>query len=372
MKLYTQLICGLAAAVLMALPLQAQEWLTFEGKAGPGAGKHIVFVSGDEEYRSEESLPMLAKILSQRHGFKTTVLFAIDKDGTINPEVKNNLPGAEALDTADAIVMLLRFRAWPDDQMKHFADAYERGVPIIGLRTSTHGFSGLKGTYASFNDFGKRVLGERWVNHWGRHKSEATRAIVEESSKNDPVLRGVSDIFVTTDVYEAYPPADATILFRGQVLKGMNRDDAPADYKKKRSTDKEEQGINEPMMPIAWTREVPNEAGKKNRVLCTTMGAANDLLNEGLRRMVVNGVYWGLGLDVPQKADVEFVDPYQPSMYGFKGQRPGLKPADLALGKPLEARQPETPAPAAHKEGASAQPPAPASVPAAKVTIKNP
>ncbi len=363
MKLTSRIISCLAPVILAVAPVKAQDWLTFEGKSGPGAGKHIVFVSGDEEYRSEEGLPMLAKILSQRHGFKTTVLFAVDKDGTINPEVKNNLPGAEALDTADAIVMLLRFRAWPDDQMKHFADAYERGVPVIGLRTSTHGFSGIKGTYSSFNTFGKRILGEQWVNHWGKHKSEATRAIVEPSSANDPVLRGVSDIFVTTDVYEAYPAADSTILFRGQVLKGMNPNDPAADYKKRRSTDKQEQGINDPMMPIAWKREVPNDAGKKNRILCTTMGAANDLQNEGLRRLVVNGVYWGLGLDVPAKANVDYVDPYNPSMYGFKGQRPGLKPADLALGKPLEARA-ETPAP--HKEGAASVAPAVSPVSTAK------
>ena len=47
----------------------AETYLEFEGKSGPGKGKHIVFIAGDEEYRSEESLPMLAKILSQRHGF---------------------------------------------------------------------------------------------------------------------------------------------------------------------------------------------------------------------------------------------------------------------------------------------------------------
>src|SRR5436190_1379250 len=88
-----------------------------------GRGKHVVFLSGDEEYRSEEGLPMLAKILSQRHGFKCTVLFAVDPDGTINPDNTTSLPGAEALDSADAIVMLVRFRAWNDEAMKHFADA---------------------------------------------------------------------------------------------------------------------------------------------------------------------------------------------------------------------------------------------------------
>ena len=52
-------------------------WLVFQGEQGKGigAGKHIVLISGDEEYRSEESLPMLAKILSHRFGFRCTVLF---------------------------------------------------------------------------------------------------------------------------------------------------------------------------------------------------------------------------------------------------------------------------------------------------------
>src|SRR2546429_9463381 len=87
----------------------AKDWVVYEGKSGPGAGKHIVFLSGDEEYRSEEALPQMAKILAERHGFKCTVLFAIDPaDGTINPKVTTNLPGAEALDSADVIVMALR------------------------------------------------------------------------------------------------------------------------------------------------------------------------------------------------------------------------------------------------------------------------
>src|SRR5688572_24483637 len=120
----------------------AQTSLVFNPPSGvPARNKHVVLLSGDEEYRSEEALPMLAKILSQRHGFKTTVLFALDPDGTINPENQKSLAGAEALDSADLIVMALRFRQWPDDQMKRFVAAYERGVPLIALRTSTHAFN---------------------------------------------------------------------------------------------------------------------------------------------------------------------------------------------------------------------------------------
>ncbi|MGB7159926.1 MAG: PVC-type heme-binding CxxCH protein [Tepidisphaeraceae bacterium] len=320
--------------LLVAAITRGGEAVVYEPASdGAGKGKHVVFLAGDEEYRSEEALPMLAKILSRRHGFKCTVLFPVDPDGTINPDNQKSLAGAEALGSADAIVMALRFRAWPDETMKHFADAYSRGVPIVALRTSTHAFRNKEGSFQKFNDFGKRVLGEQWVSHWGKHKIEATRGVTEPIAKDDAILRGVSDVFGNSDVYEAYPPADAKILLRGQVLKGMNEDDAPADYRKPRATDKQEQGVNDPAMPVAWTRVHKNEAGKENKILTTTMGAATDLQSEGLRRLVVNGVYWGLGLDVPEKADVSYVGEYRPTMYGFKGYVKGVKPSDHALAK---------------------------------------
>ena len=335
----------------------AADSLSFEPGKGPGAKKHVVFLAGDEEYRSEEGLPMLAKILAKRHGFKTTVCFSIDNDGTINPEASESLSNPEALDSADAIVMLLRFRKYPDAIMAKFDAAVRRGVPIIGLRTSTHAFNKLEGKYASYNRFGKDVLGEGWVSHWGVHKKEATRGVIEAGRTGDPILQGVVDVFGDSDVYEAHPPADAKILLRGRVLKGMNPVDVSAEYKKPRATDKAEQGVNEPMMPIAWTREQPREGGKPGKVFCTTMGAATDLESEGLRRLVVNAVYWGLGLDVPKKADVDYVDPYAPSKYGFRGYRKGLKVDDLALGKALPAPPPTGDAAKPAKPSARALPP---------------
>lgn len=329
----------LSASALTASALAAdQQWITYEGKDGPGKGKRIVLLAGDEEYRSEEALPMLGKLLSQRHGFTCTVLFSINKQtGEIDPNTADNEPGMEALDKADLVITSLRFRRWPDEQMKHFANYVAAGKPVIGLRTSTHAFSGLKGEYAPFNAYGKQVLGEQWVSHWGRHKSEATRGAIESGAKDDPIMRGVDDIFGDTDVYEAYPPADAKILVRGVVLRGMKPADEPADYKKKRSTDKQEQGVNDPAMAVVWTRVNDNAFGKGNKVLCTTMGSATDLQNEGLRRLLVNAAYAFTGLEVPSKADVEYVDPFKPLFYGFNSGRKGLKPSDHALGKELPA-----------------------------------
>lgn len=313
--------------------------VTYPAKPGPGQGRHIVFLAGDEEYRSEEGLPMLAKILSQRHGFKCTVLFSVDPDGTINPKNGTSLSNAAALDTADAIVMLLRFRAWPDEDMARFDKLLKAGKPIIALRTSTHAFNGFPSgspwetwNYNNQGGFGKRVLGETWLTHWGKHKFEATRGAIEPSQRDHQLFRGITSIFGDTDVYEAYPPADATIFVRGVVLNGMTPDSPPADYRKARSTDKQEQGINDPAMPVVWTRLHKNDTGTTNRILTTTMGSATDLENEGLRRLVVNGVYWGLGLEVPAKADVSYVDEYFPSFYGFDGFRKGLHASDFELG----------------------------------------
>src|SRR6266849_10293961 len=127
---------------LLTCAANAADRLVLLGKSGPGNGKRIVLVSGDEEYRSEQVLPQLARILSKRHGFDCTVLFAIDpKDGSINPNQSDNIPGLEALKTADLLVIFTRFRDLPDEQMKYLVDYIESGRPVIGLRTATHAFN---------------------------------------------------------------------------------------------------------------------------------------------------------------------------------------------------------------------------------------
>ncbi|HON06614.1 MAG TPA: hypothetical protein PLW02_00785, partial [Verrucomicrobiota bacterium] len=145
---------------------------------------------------------------------------------------------------------------------------------------------------------------------------------IEPSKKDHPILRGVSDIFGTTDVYTANPPPDAEILVRGQVLSGMKPTDPPVEGSK-----------NNPMQPIVWIRYYKNEWGTTNKVLTTTMGAATDLLNEGLRRLLVNAAFWAVGLEdkIPEKANVDFVGEYNPSFYGYNGYKKGVKPSDLEL-----------------------------------------
>jgi hypothetical protein len=325
------LVCWLVAL----LRSSAADWVTYEGKTGPGQGKHIVFLSGDEEYRSEEGLPMLAKILSVRHGFKCTVLFAINSaDHTIDPTIVTNIPGTEALDSADLCVMALRFRELPDTQMKHFVDYLNEGKPLIALRTSTHAFqypANSTSAYARVDwrnkewagGFGQQVLGETWVSHHGDHGKESTRGIINPEFKDHPILRGVEDIWGPTDVYTVtHLGPGAAVLVRGQVLSGMKPADPPVNGPK-----------NEPQMPLVWLKDYKLNSGRQGRAVVTTMGAAVDLQNEGLRRLLVNACYWlnGLEKQIPAKADVNYVGDYRPTWFGFGKFVKGVKPDDLRV-----------------------------------------
>jgi hypothetical protein len=314
----------------------AQQWITFDGQSGPGLGKRIVLISGDEEYRSEEGLPQLAKILSRRHGFHCTVLFSINpKDGTIDPNERSNIPGLETLKSADLIIIQTRWRVLAPDRMKYFADYIESGRPIIGLRTATHAFDlPANSPYAKYTwnstvpgwdgGFGHHVLGETWIAHWGNHKHESTRAIFAFGGASNPILRGIKsgEIWCPTDVYQVRLPMleDARPLLLGEVVAGMKPTDPPVKGKK-----------NNPMMPIAWTMPYVGTSGKTANNFCTTMGAAVDLENEALRRLLVNAAYWCVGMEdkIPPRADVDLVGHYHPTFFGFNGFKKGVKPEDL-------------------------------------------
>lgn len=317
-------------AGLCSLCVAARAELVFEGASGPGKGKKIVLIAGDEEYRSEEAMPMLAKILSQHHGFTCTVLFSINPEkGYIDPNNQQNLPGMEALKDADLMIVFTRFRTPSQEQMKPFEDYLEAGKPVIGLRTATHGFRGKWGY------FGLQILGEQWVAHHGGHKREGCRGVIEDANADHPVLRGVEDVFAPSDVYTVRNlKDDATILLRGAVTETLDPASKPIDGPK-----------NNPMMPLAWLREYKSPGGATGQAFCTTMGAAVDLVSEDARRLIVNAAYHLTGLEVPKEAAVDFVDPYHPSFYGFVRDKDhwakrNLRPEDFGLGKSPAADDP--------------------------------
>lgn len=315
------------------------ETLVIAGKDGPGKGKKIVLVAGDEEYRSEEALPMLAKILSQKHGFDCEVVFSWDTEGKfIDPNNQSGLRGLKALDDADLLIIATRFRKPSDEEAAHLTAFMNAGKPCIGLRTATHAFNGAGkfGDTIGFGEWGRKILGEQWVSHHGGHKREGARGVIEEANAAHAILNSVKDVFAPSDVYGVTHLTDVdTILLRGAVTETLDPASKPIDGEK-----------NNPMQPLAWLHPYTAPDGTtKGESFCTTAGASVDFVSEDLRRLVVNAAYHLTGLEVPERADVEYVDPFYPSFFGFINDKafwPGqdMQPEDYALGKSPAAPDP--------------------------------
>jgi hypothetical protein len=304
----------------------------------PGSGKHVVLISGDEEYRSEESSVQLGRILAKHHGFDCTVLFAINPEtGEIDPDCQTNIPDLEVLKTADVLIVNLRFRNLPDEQMQHFDDYFKSGKPVLGIRPSVCAFKIPKDrkfarySYDNRNSggtweqgFGRQILGETWIAHHGNHGYEATRGVIAPDMKDSPIVRGCEEIFGPTDVYRIRLPlpGDSVPLVLGQVLEGLKPTDKPVAGTK-----------NEPMMPIAWTKTYKIDGGKTGKSFTITMGSSQDFESEGLRRLLVNAVYYLAGLEtaIPERANVEIVGRYKPLPMGFGTSQKGMKPDDFIL-----------------------------------------
>jgi type 1 glutamine amidotransferase len=329
------------AVMLAASSVPAGDTLELLPPKDAAGAKHIVLISGDEEYRSEETMPMLAKILARKHGFRCTVLFCFGPDGAawIDPNNQKGLRGLEALQTADLMIIATRFRNPDAEQAAYITEYLNTGKPVIGLRTATHAFRGSNsfGEKLSYDDFGLKILGEQWVSHHGKHKVEGCRAVLEKGAGKHPILRGIRNIFVPSDVYGVrHLTKNDEILLRGAITKSL--DPASPLLKDDR---------NNPMQPFAWLHPYQAPSGKRmGRSFCTTGGASVDFLSNDMRRMVVNAALFLTAQNVPPKSNVDFVDPYYPSFYGFIRSPdfyPDMnrRPEDFGWGKSPVAFDPE-------------------------------
>lgn len=322
----------LLVTVVLAPDSQALDRLVFEPPTDKGSAKHIVLVSGDEEYRTEETMPMLGKLLSQKHGFKCTVLFSLAANGEGYIDCNNSagVVGWEELDTADLMIIGTRFRKPSAEDAKYITSFLNAGKPIIGIRTSTHAFNGA-GDFGGvpYAKFGRQILGEEWVSHHGKHKKEGARSFIEEDFADHPVFNGVGEIFCPSDVYGVIHLEDADkILMRAGVTKTLDPKSELVEGEK-----------NDPMQPFVWMREYKRPDGSGTGAsICTTGGASVDFVDKDLRRLIVNASYFLTGRDVPAEADVKYVDPFYPSFYGFIREegyfaKLNRRPEDFALGK---------------------------------------
>jgi len=326
----------LFSGVLAQVP-DREQWLTYPGGDGPGKGKRIVLIAADQEYRSEQSMPMLARILSRHHGFDCTVLFGVNDKGEVDPTLpvypengkplkEHHIPGLEQLASADLVIFFPRLLTLPMAERELIVKYIDSGRPIISIRTGNHGFHAplpyrINGRQVRW---GEDVLGGSFMEHHGRWMADSTRGSIVPEQKDHPILTGVDDIWGPSDVYRTYRkgtrlPADCTALVWGQPLMGRKHDDPPNPEL-------------EPL-PVAWFKLWQTSDGSQARVFHTTMGSGEDFQSAGLRRLVINAAYWGMGMEsaISPTRSVDIVGSYHPPGSGFDYRQLGVVP------KPVQA-----------------------------------
>lgn len=334
----------LSALPALAHPVpESAQWLTYPGSEGPGKNKHIVLIAAEQEYRSEQSMPMMAKILSAHHGFHCTVLFGVNGKGEVDPTMpvypekgkesefqQHHIPGLEHLASADLVIFFTRLLTLPVGEQELIVKYIDSGKPFIALRTANHGFRSplpykIDGKQVRW---GEDVLGGAFMGHHGRWQADSTRGLFlsQEEHANHPILIGVRDIWGNSDVYRTYKegaslPEGCTALVWGQPLMGRKQDDAP--------------NLKLEPLPVAWYKNWQTSEGKKARVFQSTMGSGTDLQSPGLRRLIINAVYWGMGLEAAITAtrSVEIIGTYQPLKSGFDYQAIGVFPKPVSAYK---------------------------------------
>ncbi len=290
--------------------------------------RHIVFVTGDEEYRSEESMPMLAKILKRDYGFRVTVCYALNEKGFIDPNVLDNIEGLEGLDDADMMVVFTRFRALPDEQAQRILDFAESGKPMAGFRTSTHAFLYKDDADREHlnNEWPTKVFGQQWITHHGHFDDGAaplTDVKIVEGMEEHPVLRGVSPFKAYSWLYHVHGGehtlyGDSEPLLLGTALRSGHADNNRLD--------------KFPLTnPVAWTKTYTGASGTTAPVFFTTLGHPYDFKDPAMRTLALNGILWALGHEIPDGgADPTLVGAYEPNNSGFGDRfKPDMKPEEL-------------------------------------------
>lgn len=279
---------------------------------------HIVFVTGDEEYRSEESMPMLADILKRELNAEISICYSLDSLGFVDPNRTDHIAGLDALEQADLMIMFTRFRNLPDHERKYITDYAESGKPMVGFRTSTHAFMYKKDStkFHMNNEWPTKVFGQQWITHHG-HFADGHGALTSvksvESNKSNPILQGVNDFDAFSWLYHVDGGkwklyGNSNPLLMGRSLKSNHEMNNRLD----------EFSLTN---PVAWTKTYTGESDTlSSRVFFTTLGHPYDFKHESMRKLALNGIYWALGEEklIPKagvNAEIEGI--YEPNNSGF-------------------------------------------------------
>jgi type 1 glutamine amidotransferase len=242
----------LASLLLAPLALAADK-----GNDAPPPLKVALF-SGSAEYKSNDTLAALKKLLESTYNC-TCTLNLVDDKGT-------QLTGSESLDTADVAVFFTRRVNLAPDQLDRVRKYVASGRGVVGIRTASHGFQTWLG-------FDPEVLGGSYNNHYG--KDEPADVKLNDAAKDHPVLAGIKPFTTAAKLYKnPHLAADTTVLLRATNASGNTE-------------------------PVAWTRNP--DPPRHGRVFYTSLGAPSDFDNPTFQRLLLNAVAWTADKPVTKK-----------------------------------------------------------------------
>ncbi|MDF1657905.1 MAG: ThuA domain-containing protein [Verrucomicrobiales bacterium] len=308
------------------------------------ASTKVVFLTGDDEYRSEESQPMLAKMLERDYGFETVVGFSIDEDGFVDPAATESLTMVEELEDADLLVMFLRFRRPTEEQFQHILDYLAEGKPVVAFRTSTHAFRfafdagmeawGYQNDPEQIHSLAggeniRELLGQGWITHHG-HFDDGEKPLTDVTIRED---QAAHPILTAVDPFQAYSwlyhvdggdhtmAGSPDLLLDGRALQSSKI--------ARKQTD-----LYPLTNPVAWTKMHVGNDGKSGRVFATTLGHPYDFKDPNMRRLAIQGILWTLKKEdlIPEDGvETDTVGVYEPNNSGFGKDtfKQQMKPEDF-------------------------------------------
>lgn len=228
----------------------------------------LVFMIGEDEYHTWETLPEFADKDVKAKGYEVTVIHADAAD-------KNNFPGlTKALEKADLLLVSVRRRTPPKDQLDAVRAFLAAGKPLIGIRTACHAFALrpkdklANETLAAWQDFDPEVIGGHYTNH---HPAGPLSAItLAPGADKESILQGidVAKLVGNGSLYKVAPLEKSTTPLLIGTIPGQ------------------------PAEPVAWTNHYgPKEA----RIFFTSLGHPDDFKNGEFRRLLLNSIAWALG-----------------------------------------------------------------------------
>ncbi len=237
---------------------------------------HVVFIAGEAEYGAHWTLPKVADDLERRFNIKTTVIHSwrsgahdYDMPGEVEIPEYEEIKNLEIIKDADLVVMHIRFRLPPPEQLQIFQDYFDSGKPAIAFRTTSHGIWA-----ADQKDWFVPFFGGHYKGHMPN--TAGTTTIVPAEQIDHPILRGVPKKNAMNDVMGIYITAplndSATPLMLGKT------------------------GFIGPAQPVTWT----NEYQKGQKIFYTSLGGLESFVDPGFLNMVYNAVYWALDREVPE------------------------------------------------------------------------